>query len=248
MVVKNKRQWLLLRGLTRGKFHWCDFPKELAKYFPDDEVTLIDLPGNGSRNQELSPLHINEYVTDLRDKIEKKGSLHLIAFSFGAMVAIEWLNQYPEEIEKTYLINTSIKGLKPFYKRLLPENYLEIFGVLFKSNLEREKIILKMTSNNLEVSEKVLLQFEKIAERHPIKLENLLRQLMAASSMVFPKNIQSHKVNIFVSANDRLVSSENSMEIAKRWGLAPMIHPWAGHDMVLDDPNFLLERLNWLNS
>lgn len=243
MEKTAKTQWLLLRGLTRGQYHWDKFPKMLQAKFPDDEVILIDLPGNGYRNKEISPIKIAEYTQDLRQKRVPKGALNIIALSLGAMVALDWMANYPQEITRAYLINTSAKGILPFYKRLLINNYLDIVKALFSSAYVREQIVLKITSNNLEAQERVLLSFEKYAEMYPIQPLNLLRQLVASSHFHFPSSLPAGKIKVLVSQNDRLVSSQNSVEIAKILNTEPIIHPWAGHDLVLDDPDFVLDAL-----
>lgn len=243
-MEKSNRQWLLLRGLTRGQFHWGDFPQRLQSKFPKDEIILLDLPGNGYRYSEKSPFSVREYTEDLRAKFQNKGELHIIAFSFGAMVAVDWLVCFPSEIAKAYLVNTSSKGLLPFYKRLLPKNYLKIFQTLWLSKYQREKMILEMTSNNLESQRNSILKFEKFAELYPVTIKNLYRQLVASGNFVFPESIEKEKIELFVSSNDRLVSSENTLALAKKWNLNPIVHPWAGHDLVLDDPEFVLSNLN----
>ena len=240
----NKRQWLLLRGLTRGQYHWVDFPKRLQQQYPEDEVILIDLPGNGYRNEEDSPLFISEYTEDLRSKLDNKGNLYIFALSFGAMVVLDWLNKYPGEIQKAFLVNTSVKGLTPFYKRLLPANYISILKAIFASKYQREKKILEITCNNLQSLEVNLLNFERHAEQYPFKVENLFRQLIASVSFKLPVNLPNQKIELFLSQNDRLVSCENTYAIANFLGLVPTVHPWAGHDMILDDTAFVLQKIH----
>lgn len=242
-MPKSNRQWLLIRGLTRGQFHWCDFPKKLQQKYPNDEIVMIDLPGNGFRNKEDSPRSIAEYTEDLRKQINNKGDLYIIALSFGAMVVIDWIKKYPNEIQKAYLVNTSAKGLTPFYKRLLPQNYITIFSSVFSSKYEREKNILQITSNNLQSQEDNILDFEKYAEKYPIKIENLINQLLASTKFELPESFPGEKIELLVSINDRLVSCENSFSFAKKLNLVPIEHPWAGHDLVLDDPDFVLSKI-----
>lgn len=246
-MEKSNRQWLLLRGLTRGQFHWYDFPEKLQSQFPNDEIVLIDLPGNGFRNQEVSPLQISEYTQDLRQKLQNKGQLHVIAVSMGAMVALDWLSRFPEDIQKAYLVNTSVKGLTPFYQRLKPVNYPVILKALFQSKLSLEKMILKITSNNLDRQHQVLYEFAKRAEQYPISPQNLIRQLVASSGFLLPESLPAQKIHLFYSDHDRLVSCDNSKVLAEKLQVKVDRHPWAGHDLALDDPEFLLSKLNLYN-
>lgn len=242
-MEKSNRQWLLLRGLTRGQFHWCDFPEKLKQKFPDDEVLMIDLPGNGFRFQEKSPLKVLDYTQDIRQKFQNKGALQVIAVSMGAMITLDWLSRFPEEIQKAYLVNTSVKGLAPFYQRLKPTNYPEIVKALLQSKLEQEKTVLKITSNNIEVQKKVLFTFEKMARQYPVSPANLFRQLVASGSFQVPEKLPAEKIQLFYSEYDRLVSCENTKALAKHLNIHAEKHPWAGHDLVLDDPDFLLSKL-----
>lgn len=242
-MEENKRQWLLLRGLTRGQFHWVDFPERLQAQFPGDEIIMLDIPGNGYRHKEASPTCISDYTQDIRSQLGKKENLHVIAVSMGAMITLDWLSQFPEEIQKAYLVNTSVRGLAPFYKRLRPENYPHIFKALVSSKLDQEKTVLKITSNNLEIQKKVLLTFERMAEKYPVSPQNLIRQLVASGSFQLPSSLAADKVEIFLSLNDRLVSCENSKALARVLNKKAFEHPWAGHDLVLDDPDFLLSKL-----
>lgn len=243
-MEKSNRQWLLLRGLTRGQFHWCDFPEKLKQKFPDDEVMMIDLPGNGFRVNEKSPLKISEYTQDIRQKFRNKGQLQVIAVSMGAMITLDWLSHFPEDIQNAYLVNTSVKSLAPFYQRLKPANYPEIVKALLQSKLEQEKTVLKITSNNLEVQKKVLYSFEKNARQYPVTPANLFRQLVASGSFRLPEKLPSEKIHLFYSEYDRLVSCENTKALANHLKIQAEKHPWAGHDLVLDDPDFLLSKLS----
>lgn len=242
-MEENKRHWLLLRGLTRGQFHWFDFPERLQKKFPEDEIILIDIPGNGYRHTETSPTCISDYTSDIRSQLGKKQNLHVIAVSMGAMITLDWLSHFPEEIQKSYLVNTSVKGLAPFYKRLLPTNYSHILKALVRSKLDQEKTVLKITSNNLEIQKKVLFHFEKMATKYPVSPQNLIRQLIASGSFQLPANLPEDKIEIFLSINDRLVSCDNSRILAQVLNKKALEHPWAGHDLILDDPEFLLSKL-----
>jgi len=51
---------------------------------------------------------------------------------------------------------------------------------------------------------------------------------------------------LFVSENDHFVSSSCSKNLAKSWGCELHIHPWAGHDLPLDDPDWIIEHLRQL--
>lgn len=240
--MKKNKTWLLLRGLTRAQEHWLSFPELLKKEFPNDQVVLLDLPGNGRRYNETSPIQISDYTKDIRSQIQIQGPLNIIALSLGAMVTIDWLQRYPNELDEVFLVNTSCKNTGHLFQRFKPNNYLSIISALFKDSKSRELEVLKMTSNDLNKHEQVIDQFSEWAQKYPIKVENFSRQLIAASQFKIQNTLDpKNKVNLIVSQLDRLVSCENTFNLAQIWGLKPHVHPWAGHDLVLDDPEFMLK-------
>ncbi|MEI6473549.1 MAG: hypothetical protein WCO20_12995, partial [Holophagaceae bacterium] len=52
---------------------------------------------------------------------------------------------------------------------------------------------------------------------------------------------------LLLGAGDRLVDPQCSRKIAARWGCALAVHPWAGHDLTLDDTPWVADRVrDWL--
>jgi pimeloyl-ACP methyl ester carboxylesterase len=51
---------------------------------------------------------------------------------------------------------------------------------------------------------------------------------------------------VLASLGDRLVSPGCSRRIASRWALPIRLHPTAGHDLPLDDPEWVVQQvLGW---
>lgn len=239
--------WILLRGLVRGTEHWGSFKDRLQKRFPNDTLEYLDLPGNGRRCAEESPLKISEYVTDLRahSELVKKGEkFKILSMSLGAMVTVEWMRQFPEEVTQAFLMCTSSSGFSPFYHRFLLNNYLRIPRLLAAQNDVEfvEKSILEMTTNNFQRQQAELSSFVEYSKSFRLKPQNAIRQLLAASRYRFPKQAPG-SVCLIGSYGDRLVSPQCTLEIGKAWGLVPQMHPWGGHDLAIDDPEWVLEQL-----
>jgi len=50
------------------------------------------------------------------------------------------------------------------------------------------------------------------------------------------------------SRGDRLVDARCTDALAAAWGLKPRVHPWAGHDLPLDDPDWTIRQVRqWLS-
>lgn len=241
----SKRSWIFLRGLSRGRGHWGDFPELFRQRIPQDEVELIDLPGNGERCQEKSPWQISQYVPLIAEQSQflRDGKrIHLLGLSLGGMIAVEWAQQSPQQLEKIYLGVTSSQ-LSPFYQRMQAHNYPALLKLLsMKSVFQREKIIMHMIANSEERIQKLLPQMSAYSEKYPLRRGNFVRQIAAASTVEFPEAPPIPTV-LLGSWGDKLVSPQCTQTLAKRWKIEARMHAWAGHDIPIDDPQWLIEQL-----
>ena len=177
---------------------------------------------------------------------------HVLALSFGAMVAVAWSELYPDEIEKLVLINTSLSPYNPFYHRLRPANYPALVRrLLLGSAIQRESLILKLTSSltsNAERKQAILEQWIAYAREYPITRANILNQLRAAVSYRAAPAAPSAPVLLLAGQQDRLVDVKCSLTLARHWGCAIRLHPAAGHDLPLDDGIWVSQQVkDWLD-
>ncbi|WII73791.1 alpha/beta hydrolase [Bdellovibrio sp. 22V] len=243
----HARNWIFLRGLARGVGHWGSFVSKMKERFPEDRIELLDLPGNGTRHEEKSPLHISEYVKDLRSRsefVKNQEPFNIMAVSLGAMVTTEWMREYPHEVKRGYLVCTSSTGFSRFYERFQPMNFLKSAHLVAaqKDEMAWEKVILDMVTNSHERRQEEILALAAFTKKNPMRIENILRQLVAASRYQFPHEAPGD-VRLLGSYGDRLVSPTCTLKIAEKWGVKPAMHSWAGHDIPIDDPHWLIEHL-----
>lgn len=69
------------------------FVAQFERASPGSRVIALDLPGNGLRNQHVSPLNVRDMVEDCRAQLAHAGvapPFHLLAMSLGGMVAVDW--------------------------------------------------------------------------------------------------------------------------------------------------------------
>jgi alpha-beta hydrolase superfamily lysophospholipase len=238
------KSWVLLRGLMREKRHWGVFADLLQQKYPADQILMVDWPGNGELHQQTSLHRISDMVQHLQSTLTQKGCCapyHVIAVSLGAMVAIEWMRQSPQDIASATLINTSLRPINPFYQRLMPHNYTQLLSMLFRTNAEQEQLILQLTSNQAHPA--TLQQWIAYQQQHPISKLNILRQLWAAATYRAPIETPQTALQLISSQHDRLVDQQCSLTLAQLWGVPHAVHPTAGHDLPLDDPQWLIEHL-----
>lgn len=241
--------WILLRGLTRESGHWGEFPVQLATQLATARILTLDLPGNGVRHREASPLQVAGMVSACRTQLAVlgiDGPVHLLAMSLGAMVALAWASAHPREVAGCVLINSSFAGISPFYRRLRPSSYPTLLGVLARGEARaREAAILRLTSRRADPA--VLEQWVTLRRRHPVTPLNALRQLAAAARFRLPPQRPAVPLLVLSGRQDALVDPRCSAELAARWQLPHVEHPGAGHDLPLDDGPWLAARIGeWL--
>ncbi|MDQ8036188.1 MAG: alpha/beta hydrolase [Pedobacter sp.] len=247
----SKPVWVFLRGLIRQHRHWEDFPNQFQKAFPDARIILLDLPGNGDLWEHESPSSVADMVESVREQLDRqqvRGAVHVLALSLGAMVAIEWMERYPCDIERAVLMNTSLRGMSSFTERLRSENYPDIFkSLISNSKVEREKLILDISTNLYKDKEALAQKWVGYADAHPTSRMNGLRQLFAAGTYKAPAARPHEHVLILQSLADHLVNPVCSTRIADTWRWPMVSHPSAGHDLTLDDGDWVIAQIQkWL--
>src|SRR5687768_17046139 len=106
MRPDSPQNWFLIRGLVRESADWGDYPTRFARANPAARVICVDLPGNGRHHRTVAPLKLSEMLDaarrDFRAALASEGipgaPCFVLAISLGAMVTVEWLRGYPEEL------------------------------------------------------------------------------------------------------------------------------------------------------
>lgn len=245
------RKWIFLRGLGRHSLHWGPFVESFKNTFPQDEIELLDLRGNGRLSHSPSCLTIADNVRDLRSRskiLQKGDKVFLMTISLGSMIAADWATKYPDEIAGFVAVNTSDRGNSSFFERLRPANYLRLLMMLPKLNksLEIEKQILNLTTNSFADKDKWAESFLKLPATSRL---NFARQLVAAGTFEFPIHKPRTEVLLLCSEGDRLVHPQCTKRIAEMWVLKAQTHPHAGHDLPTEDPAWVCGQIeNWLKA
>ena len=243
--------WILLRGLGREARHWGDFPLALQEMLAARVVTL-DLPGNGHRHAEVSPATVQSMADGLRGtlrRLDVPPPYGLFALSLGGMVAVSWATRYPSELSAAVLVNTSMRGFGRWYQRLRPRNYLRLAAMLGTADADAfERAVLRMTTRHrVLATDAILSRWAAWRRSHPVSVGNVVRQLRAAATFQAPPEPPAVPVLVLAAAGDTLVNSACSIRMAHAWNACLAIHPTAGHDLPLDDPQWvLLEVAGWL--
>lgn len=242
------RHWIFIRGLARHSGHWGPFVAEFRNKFPQDQIELLDLRGNGTLAHSPSFLSIADNVRDLKSRsvLAKKGKpLHLMTISLGSMIGVEWSRLFPDEVAALIAMNTSDKGTSRFFERMRPQNY----GGLLKiaTHPENSALVEEPFWNSSDHFNSNRSDTERL--KMSTTRTNFLRQLMAAGSYRFPKVKPKPQILMLCSEQDPLVNSICTYKIADMWNLNVRSHPKAGHDLPLDDGPWVCEEIQtWLKS
>ncbi|MDD5390938.1 MAG: alpha/beta hydrolase [Gallionellaceae bacterium] len=245
--------WVFLRGLTREARHWGDFPTRFRAAFaqalaPGDLLTP-DLPGNGRRFMETSSCSVEAMMEACRRDLREQGAkppYHLLALSLGGMVAVAWAARHPEECRAAVLLSTSLRPWNSFQQRLRPSAYPALLRQLLPSGAAREQAILELTSAHAKELRHVLPDWTAWARECPVSRRNTLRQLLAAArfSAVARPNVP---LLILAGERDRMVHPHCSQRLAQAWNADFALHPSAGHDLPLDDGDWVAREVkHWL--
>jgi pimeloyl-ACP methyl ester carboxylesterase len=256
---KNDDLFILIRGLGRETGHWGDFPKKLASQISGIQVKCIDLPGTGENIAMQSPKKMRGLSDFVRHEVQyfkmqnnlEAARVFVITPSLGGMIATDWMMNYPRDLSGAILINTSFASWSTFLQRLKPKAYQHILKIALnkKDPVARESAVVKMVSNHKDQREQHAKKWAEVYHERPIRHETILRQLLAAREFRPADTKPGAPVLLLSSANDQMVDPNCSEIIQRKWDCALIKHPWAGHDIPLDDPDWVIEKsLIWYKS
>lgn len=244
--------WLMLRGLVREQRHWMGFPDVFAGTVADAKVHCLDYAGIGTESHRGSPLSVPGIMEDVRQRWlelqeRHEGPWSLFAVSLGAMVGLTWAQRYPQDFQRLVVCNTSLSNLSPFYHRFDWRGIKQIPPMLFSSDpLKRERAILTLVTSGRTDIEPIAQQFTDYALALPKFRETGLRQLQAASRLRLDSTL-AVPLLVLSALGDGLVSPKCPAAVARHFQAPLVTHPWGGHDLPLEDPQWVSDQVqHWL--
>lgn len=246
--------FILLRGLARESGHWLNFPNTLRQHLGSGcQVHCIDFPGCGEYHSAPALTSVGAMTDHARGELAARFAssssinkpIYLLGISMGGMVALDWLQRFPDELQGVVLINTSA-GNQPFWWRLRPRAWFTMMLSLLLPIKQREAWVLRKVSNLAQDYQQHLCQWMLIQRKHPITRATIITMLRAAAGFT-PQLTPGKKGLLLACTADRLVSINASKNLAQnfQWPLAT--HPSAGHDLPLDDTDWVVTQIaRWL--
>ena len=255
---------ILLRGLAREARHWGALAGPqgvLAQHLAAvhlsvaGQVLAIDLPGNGRFHAMPAPHSVGKMVDLARAQLLANGfapPYALVAMSLGGRMATDWAQRYPQEILRLVLINTSMRPYSGLHQRLRPTSWPTLLRLGLnwpgrRAGSTIEKLIFNLTCQRRDSEADDIADWSRIRQQAPVSLRNALRQFWAAAQFRSAAEPPPCRTLLLSGACDALVDPQCSADIAFNWRAGHYQHPWAGHDLPHDDPEWVGARIaGWL--
>lgn len=260
--------WIFLRGLTREARHWGTLPALWAQHGLGRPL-LLDLPGNGTQRDVRVPATVSGMREHVRASAERAWRARpasvagaapesaqqaiglpgppyrILAMSLGAMVATDWAQAYPDEIAGLVLINTSMRPFSTVTERLRPDTWAALLGMArhWHDRVRCERTIHRLTCERLDTRDTDLADWVAIAESAPVTRCAAWQQLIAAARFHTQPARPACPTLLLSSSADRLVNPICTHHLAAAWQVPHTAHPWAGHDLPHDDPQWLCDTV-----
>jgi pimeloyl-ACP methyl ester carboxylesterase len=246
--------WVLLRGLGREAGHWGDFAGKLEAALPGGKVLTPDLPGCGTEYGQRPATTVAGLLACVREAVRQaapQGPVRLAGLSLGGMIALEWMRRHPEEVAGAVLINTSVGGVSPPWRRLRPGAAWRLVRAAFARDAPaRERHVYAFTSARPDREAEVLATWTELARTRPLRRATAARHLLAAGRfrLTAPEEMRdavdgSCPVLVLVGQRDGMVAPACSLALAERLGAPVRVHATAGHDLPLDDPEWVIAHI-----
>lgn len=248
---------LLLRGLLQDPGSWEEFGARLRLHAPHLKPFHLDLPGIGTEYQRTSPDSVPALRIDLAKRFHERiaqgklpaGPWALAGSGIGAMIALDWAAAEPKLFTRLMLMNPSSSDLSGAAERFLFASRSRILWSLLLGKPGREvRAILGAVSNRFHANDTKMRNLEAAfvksrRERHPSR-QTALRHFRSAARFELPAlNGAAARTIVVTSQGDRLSRPECSARVADHLGARQISHPWGGHDLVIDDPEWLAREL-----
>ncbi|WP_372378471.1 alpha/beta fold hydrolase [Vibrio natriegens] len=241
---------VLVRGLLRESGHWQSMLNALTKISPELILITPNVPGNGEKYRELSPLKIEQMLPSMLEQLPGQCErYHLVAISMGSMLASHWAHTLPDQVASLTLINPSFSRYSPFWRRININALFSMAVSRLKGSNAFQQSILKWTSPVSANQPDVLAHHIKLARQHPVSFSNTIRQLYAAAQFKGQSSPPACPSQVIVSTADKLVDSRCGEAIAKAWQAEIVHFDCDAHDLPLAQPQALTNYLlHWLES
>ncbi len=247
---------LFLRGLMQDPGSLKNFADRLRTHAPHLNVHTLDLPGVGSEYRRVSPLSITAIRIDLAKRFHERiaqkkwpiGPWMIAGAGIEAMVAVDWASAESDLFRKLILMNPSSADSSRLADRFrYRARFPMLFGLFGGDRPLAVRSYLGAVSNRYRSNDQKSKTIENdlVHSRHdrPPSPLTAFRHLVSASHFELPVDRPKAPTVVFASRGDRIAKPECAVRVAERLGASPIYHPWSGHDLTIDDPEWLARNV-----
>lgn len=241
----NPQKIVLIRGLGREARHWGQTIDELKKTFPDAEILTPDLPGAGILNQVKVPHGVPKFIPILKEQVSLNPDEEnlVVGLSLGGMCVIEWVKQFPMDFKAAVVMNTSLGDVSMPWMRFRPSFIPQMFAVTQKDAKTFEREVLKFVSNNPKVWDENVELALRLHQERPMSFKALIDQIVSGAIYRSKINVFPIPLLVMASIKDHLVNVDCSIKISEKFKADIVYHPWGGHEISMDDPQWVSEEM-----
>lgn len=229
---------VFIHGLSDNLLYWEFLASNLKN---DYQVLRIDLRGHGGSELGNDEISIELFVNDLYSLLKELdiSKVHLIGFSLGGAVALEFTVMYPETVDSLVLMSSFCKvgedlanvfvkfrksleiSFEEFYNLILP---MVLCSDVIDNNKEELEMLKDIASQTADTDAYIkaidaCLDFNVESELSEINVSTLVLagrydDITSVKSQIELKNkIRNSKIFIFDNLKHNLLVGENNQEI-----------------------------------
>ncbi len=150
---------LLVHGEAQSLFTWREVFYPLSEHY---NVLALDLFGHGYSSAPEIEYTIRQHSETLREFLIAKGiaRTHIVAFSMGAIYALDFAQQNPGMVDKLILISPGgITPQMPFSVRIYESALLSAFAGLFFSEKKVRELLMENFFDQTNVKDEIVSQY-----------------------------------------------------------------------------------------
>lgn len=238
-LLNHNAPIVLIRGGLGECFYW-DYFKKIVEQRLNRQVLLLDIAVFAPFDKTVDIVDMVRYFRQQLLEVTHQENCHLMGLSFAAPVVLRWQMLYPDEVISCSLMNPilldhpfrwQIKSLWYFLKLLAT--------TVFPGNTRQRWFHYHSAWPLLHD------QLPEVSDP-PVTLT----QLISLFGIFFKESSISQPlvpIQLLVSRQDRLINNQVSYKLAELFKLPLFPHLSAGHDLALDDPRWVCEKLtDWV--
>jgi 3-oxoadipate enol-lactonase len=235
---------VLLRGLGRSSRFWLGFEHHLQLA---SQVVLVDLLGTGMSPARLGRWTVKGHANDVAATLDKLAleKVHLVAISFGAMVAIEAARILGYRCLSGVFMAPSARFTRE--QRINPRALVDLAGSLRHPRPRHRSFAHHLVSRkHLAENPTLIRTWDALYETEGFSRLAAIGQITAAARFGSRESLENLDIPAFfmVSRDDGLVSWRNAVVMSQTAPKGSLhVFEGPGHDLPTEIPEELAHRV-----